>query len=395
MATQFATGASEKLESQEAGEEAARQAFLKFKDKKADLAIVFGSINHQFSKVAEGIKKVIGEVPIMGCSSAGEFTEQKITKGGLAIGLISSDTHRFFLGIGNKIKEDQVKAIQNASKDFPQQVEGYPYYSAMMLIDGLAGVGEETVLAASSVLGPMVKFSGGAAADDLQFNQTKIFYREKELTDAVSLCMIASRHPIIISVKHGHKPLSPPLRVTKARNNILYEVEGQPALEIWKKYVGEKAKEMKIDVKSMNTQQLSRLLLKYEAGLLTGDDYKIRFPTSANPDGSLNFVCSIAEGAVITIMDSKEEDQIFSAKKAAEMALKSAKGAKLAGVIVFDCACREMILQDKFPLAVEEMRKIFKNIPMLGFETYGEIAMEMGQLSGFHNTTTVIMLIPA
>jgi len=39
------------------------------------------------------------------------------------------------------------------------------------------------------------------------------------------------------------------------------------------------------------------------------------------------------------------------------------------------------------------MRKVFKGIPLIGFETYGEIAMEIGQLSGFHNTTTVIMLI--
>ena len=91
----------------------------------------------------------------------------------------------------------------------------------------------------------------------------------------------------------------------------------------------------------------------------------------------------------------QEEDQILSAKKAAEMALKAARGAKLAGVIIFDCACRAMILKDKFPQAVEEMKKIFKSIPMIGFETYGEIAMEMGQLSGFHNTTTVIMLVPA
>jgi len=69
-------------------------------------------------------------------------------------------------------------------------------------------------------------------------------------------------------------------------------------------------------------------------------------------------------------------------------------GRKLAGAIVFDCVCRAVILGDAFSKAVDGIKEVLKGIPLIGFETYGEIAMEMGQLSGFHNTTTVILLIP-
>lgn len=396
MATTFATSIVEEKESVKAGHEAALKAMSKMKDKKPDIAIIFGSKDYNFKKVAEGIKKVIGDTPIIGCTAAGEFTEEKVTKGGLVCALIASDTHRFFPGIGKNLKKNQIEAVQQASSKFPHQVEGYPYHSAMLFLDGLAGVGEETVLAASSVLGPMVKFSGGAAADDIKFKETRVFSNNEETSDAVCLCLITSKHPIIISVKHGQKPLSQPLRVTKAKDNILYEVEGKPALDVWIECLKSKSKELGIEIPDqLTSEEISHLLLKYEAGLLIGNDYKIRFPMSANPDGSLNFVCTITEGSVFTIMYSKEEDHIQSAKKAAEMALKSSRGAKLAGVIIFDCVCRAMVLKEKFPTAVEEIKKIFKNLPLIGFETYGEIAMEMGQLSGFHNSTTVIMLVPA
>jgi len=93
-------------------------------------------------------------------------------------------------------------------------------------------------------------------------------------------------------------------------------------------------------------------------------------------------------------MESPQQEQISSAKKAAEIALLAAKGARLAGAIVFDCVCRAVILGDGFSKAVNEIKNVL-NVPLIGFETYGEIAMEIGQLSGFHNTTTVVLLIPA
>ena len=67
----------------------------------------------------------------------------------------------------------------------------------------------------------------------------------------------------------------------------------------------------------------------------------------------------------------------------------------MAGAIIFDCVCRAVICGGDFPKAVEGIKEVLgKHTPLIGFETYGEIAMEMGQLSGFHNTTTVVFLIP-
>ncbi len=71
------------------------------------------------------------------------------------------------------------------------------------------------------------------------------------------------------------------------------------------------------------------------------------------------------------------------------------QGAEVAGAVVFDCSCRGLILGDEFSSAVSAMRAEMPGIPFIGFETYGEICMNANEFSGFHNTTSVVMLIPA
>lgn len=396
MSTVFATGISKDQNSITAGKNAAKMALSKMGHRKPQIALLFAGINHDINQLMEGIKNIAGqEIQLIGCTSAGEFNENEITNNGVVCALISSDTHQFFTGMGNHVTYDEIKAIQQASKQFPLEVEGYPYRSGMIFVDGLIGKGEEIVLAAHSMLGADVKFAGAAAADNLKFKETLVFCDNKILPNAVSLCLMASKIPVIISVKHGHKPLTPALTVTKAKDNILYEINEEPAFEVWKRYVRSDLKKEGFDVDQIkDAEETSKLLMKYEAGFMTGTDYKVRFPSSCNRDGSINFSCSIFEGTALKIMSSNETDQINSAKIAAEEAALIAKERKIAGAIIFDCACREMILKDKFEQAVNEMRKVLSDIPIIGFETYGEIAMEIGQLSGFHNTTTVVMLIP-
>lgn len=395
MTTQFATGIAAQEDSFEAGKEAAQQAFSKLKDAKPGLVILFCSSHYDYSSVIRGIQKIVGEkVPLIGCTAAGQFTNKGIYKEGVACALIASDAYRFFSGIGTLLKANPMEAIENATVNFPKEVKGFPHQAALLFVDGLAGKGEEAVLAASSLLGPEVKFAGAAAADDLGFKETSVFSNQEAFTDAASICFIASRSPVIISVNHGHHPISPPLRVTKAKENVLYELEGRPALEVWKDFLRDRLKEEDID--GLSLSDWSKIFLKYQAGFMTGTQYKIRFPTSCNADGSLNFVCSIMEGSVIKIMDSEQKDQIESARRAAEMALKAVpKGTQLAGGLIFDCACRTMILKEDLSKAINATQLVLGSIPFIGCETYGEIAMDKGQLSGFHNATTVIMLFPS
>ena len=396
MATKFGSGLAKGEDSYKVGQEAAKKAMAKIGNEKVNLSIVFASSKYDYYSVVRGVRDATGNAPLIGCSSAGEFSEEAVDKNSVVCAVINSDTHKFFTGIGKGLKADQIKAMREACSRITNMPEGYPYLSGIMLIDGLAGKGEEAVLSALEVLGPNVKFSGGAAGDDLQFKSTSVFANDQVSSDAVSLAYVASRVPVAIGVKHGHQPASATATITKAKANVLFEIDGKPAFTVWKEYLRDFAKKEGLDVdKLKDASEIGSFLMHYELGLLIGDEFKVRAPLSVNDDGSINFACTIVEGSVIRIMFSPKVDQIASAKVAAERALNSARGGKLAGAIVFDCVCRGIILGDEFHKGIEAIKGVLGNVPLVGFETYGEIAMEMGQLSGFHNTTTVVLLIPA
>ena len=61
----------------------------------------------------------------------------------------------------------------------------------------------------------------------------------------------------------------------------------------------------------------------------------------------------------------------------------------------FDGVCRGMILQDRFQQEIDAVRGVFGDVPIAGVLTYGEIARYGGKLDGWHNTTAVVVAIPA
>ncbi|MDP1835581.1 MAG: FIST N-terminal domain-containing protein [Chlamydiales bacterium] len=395
MTTQFVSSLSQEGDSAKAGRSVAHEGKLKLGGNAPNLGLLFCSSNYDYPAVLEGIKSAIGNIPLVGCSSAGGFTEEGMVRKGIILALISSNTHQFYTGLGQNIQNNEIAALTAACKRFPDSIKDYSNLSALLFVDGLVGMGEETVLAASGIFNERVKFAGGAAADNLEFKKTQVFCDKQVAEDAVSICYTASKQPIIIKVGHGHRALSEPLTITKAQGSILYEIEGEPAAHVWREQLKKKAKELGLSVQDIeNPNNFSRLLLKHEAGLVTRAGYKIRFPISCNADGSLNFVCTITEGTIIKIMDSTPDDQIASARATATAAFEAAKNTKIAGAIIFDCACRGMILKERYKEAVVAMKIALGYTPLIGVQTYGEIAMEEGEISGFHNTTTVIALIP-
>ena len=395
MSKNFTTAITEIKDSFTAGVNVAQKALDKLSGLTPNIGIVFSSSNYDNKKLLEGIKKIIGDIPLIGCSTAGSFTEEGLTESGVTLSLVSSDDFQFFTGHGTSLQENILKSVKSASQDFPQEIKGFPHKSGILLIDGLKGIGESVTLAAASVLGPEVKLAGGAAGDDLKFLKTYIFDNQTINSNALSLCLVASKSPVVISVKHGHMPISQSYKVTKAQGTRVFEIDNKPAAHIWEKLLDEKIQAKEVEaITARDERKIKQFLIRYEAGLSSGNQYKLRSPIALNSDGSMNFVCTMTEGTTFKLMDSDESKQIESAREAAKSAKENAHGYKIIGALVFDCICRRMILRNRFPEAIQAIKEeLGEDIPIIGFETYGEIAMDVGQLSGFHNTTTVIMLL--
>jgi methyl-accepting chemotaxis protein len=273
-------------------------------------------------------------------------------------------------------------------------VQGYPYRTGVFLIDTMAGNCEEVTLMTAAELGADLPFAGGAAGDDLKMQATTVSCGPRAASDAVVIAQIFSKTPLGLGVCHGHRPLSTPLRVTKAHGNIVEEIEGRPAWDVWRERTRDAAMSHGIDVDNLAVADEGSFLLRFEAGLAAGTEYKIRAPLSRTQDGAIQFACGVPEGAVIRITESTPKDQIESAREAARRARAKLGSGQAAGAVVFDCICRNLILADGFKDAVTAMSEELGGVPLAGFETYGEIALDAGDMSGFHNTTSVVLAFP-
>ncbi|WP_117365519.1 FIST N-terminal domain-containing protein [Natrarchaeobaculum sulfurireducens] len=405
LSTQFGSGIAAGDDGFEVGKQAATRAAAKLEsDGRVDFGQVFCSPTYDYEAVLEGIRSVVGEdVDLIGASSSGEFTEEASSNGGVTVALVASDTIRFFTGVGTDLSGGVAAAVNEAIDSLPASVEGYPHRSAIVLHDGLAGVGDQVAVATQRRLGHDVSLVGGSAGDDLAMEATHVFCNETVAGDAVVVGLLASKTPTTVSVDHGHTPISEPLTVTQSDGGRVLELDGKPAFEAWREvvepYLTERGRNVDFDALENDSRELLDLLTEFEFGIEEGrgasdDGYKIRWPGLAlTTAGHFEFPVGVPDGTKLRVMHSPKPDQIESARNTAREAVTNAGRSEIAGGFVYDCACRSIILEDSFGEAVDAMADELE-VPFTGIETYGELCMERGQLSGFHNTTSVVMLLP-
>lgn len=377
--------------------DAARQLVL---DLKRDLdgevpalIMVFASTEQPLGEVSAPLAAAFAGAQVIGASTAGEFTERGETKGAVCAVAIAG-AFRVYAGIGTGVQAEPERAVAQALEGLPRSVAGYPYRTGILFVDTMAGNCEEVALIAAGELGADEPLVGGAAGDDLKMKSTHVSCGARASSDALVLAQIFSKSPLGLGVCHGHRPLSAPLRVTKAHGNLVEQIEGRPAWDVWREATRDAAKAQGIDVDTLAAADETRFLLRFEAGLAAGTEYKIRAPLSRTEGGAISFACGVPEGAVIRITESTPADQIESAREAARRANAKLGGRPAAGAVVFDCICRNLILQAEFGSAVRAMVEELGGAPLAGFETYGEIALDAGDMSGFHNTTSVVLAFP-
>jgi methyl-accepting chemotaxis protein len=354
------------------------------------LLVAFSSTQQPLDEVFTELAREFPEAVRIGASTAGEFTEQGDEKGATVLFALAGD-YRVFAGIGRGLKEDPERAITAAIDGLPREITGYPYCTAILLLDPFAGNAEESTLITSSLLGPNVRLAGGAAGDDFHMVATHVGTSGTVVADAAVIALLFSRKPLGIGVCHGHVPVSGPFRVTRADGNLVHEIEGRPAWPWWLEATKDLA--AAAGIAPPTPAEETAYLLRFHAGLAAGSEVKIR-TALARIGTSVSFACGVPEGTVFRLFESRPEPQIESAREAARRALAQLDGRKAAGALVFDCACRKMILKDDFERAVRGISQALGGATLAGFATYGEIALDVGDMSGFHNTTSVVLAFP-
>lgn len=357
------------------------------------LVCVWASTKQPLGPLLAALQAHFPAACVVGASTAGEFTGVGDTSGHAVACAISGD---FIVeaGLGTGLRENSEKAIVDALGGLTKQTPGYGHRAAILLFDGLAGVGEEATLQASMLLGDDVKVAGAAAGDDWAVKETLVGTGTATAKNAVVVCLIHSKKPLGVGVRHGHEPFTQPFEVTKSKGSVVFELDGKPA---WDRYVeltrDEAIRSGHPDPATLTspTAQLEHFS-RYSPAVRTGAEWRNRTPLVKHPDGSLSFTCGIAEGTFLTVLKSDGDHQVQSARRAARDALADLKG-PAAGALVFDCVCRKVLLGDRFGETARAIAEELK-APLAGFESYGEVSLQAGDFSGFHNATTVVLAFP-
>jgi hypothetical protein len=395
MATRAGVGFSNETASSDAGAAAAQDAMRKLDAPDADILFVFASTAYEYARLLPAIRSFAGTARIVGCSAAGEFTNDNLGQGAIAVMAIKSDSIRFSVGLGRGLKGNRAGAVGQAMRSYSSEYRaarsaGFPHATTIVLSDGLAGHGEDIVEEVHAAAGGVGQVVGGAAADDAKFVRTDVFLDEQHFTDAVIVVQAFSRENIGIGVRHGLIPACPSMIVTRATGSVLHEIDGRPALAAYEKFAQGHGE-------PFTPETRDSFMMTHEVGMLTpSGDYKIRAPLRGLEDGSILMASEVPVGASVAIMAGTEQKLVSAAESAARSALANLGKAKPGAVIAFDCICRRIFLGENYRRQVDAFQSVIgEKVPLIGWETYGEIALTPGQQSGWHNSTSVLAILPA
>jgi len=333
-----------------------------------------------------GIHDTVGTKNLIGCTTDGEISSDGFRQGSAVLGGIASDQIDFHIASAKNISQDSEQAGRELAMSLPQRVCYIQLFS-----DGLTGNGCAILRGMASVFGEQVPISGGTAGDAGKFHRTWQFAGDKVLSDAAVAIGFSGDFQLGTGVRSGWSPIGLPKKVTRASGNTLYELDGQPALKVYERFLGKHA------------EKLPAVGVEYPLGLVgkwgdVGEDdyYLLRATMSVNrQEGSITFAGEIPEGSMVRLTCGDNTSILEAAGKAAQLAMADMGKGTLAMVFVYSCMARKIVLGRRTREEMERIRQVVGNgVPMVGFYTYGEYCrVKCRGPSLLHNETVTISVI--
>ncbi|HIP35435.1 MAG TPA: histidine kinase [Crocinitomix sp.] len=224
--------------------------------------------------------------------------------------------------------------------------------------------------------------TGGVAGDGERFEKTLVGIDKKVKTDnVVAIGLYSDSLEVSFGSKGGWVPFGPPRIITKAKQNELFEIDGKPALSLYKEYLGNKAKD------------LPSSALLFPIGLIENEqnDYVIRGIQNINEkNNSIILYSDVQENQEIRLMRANHTALIDGAGESAQDTLST--GIKPQLSILVSCIARHLVLGQLIEEEIEEIRDVVGDkTDICGFYSYSEFSPLKGETScALHNQTMTI-----
>ena len=380
-----AVGHSSDSDSRAAGHSAA-DAALERDD--AKLIVVFCTDSHDLPELLAAINERAGGVPLIGCSTAGQFATGVPTSASVIVTAIGGEGFSAVTASCQPVDGD----LRAAGAQVATQVaslNGKQHRVVMLLSDALAGDQQEVVRGAYGVLGAAVPLVGGCAGDDFKMSTTYQFDGDQVLSGAVVAASLVSDAPFGIGVHHGWRRVGEPVLITRAGGNRVYELDGRPALDVYLERLNAPERA------GADAGAFGEFGLLHPLGLeRRSSEDAVRFVAGADfEERSLTMIAEVPQGGLAWFMQGDRGSVQNATEAACADALAALDGHEPLALVAFDCAARRGVLgEEGIADEVALLNKHADGAAVAGFYSYGEIARTMG-VSGIHNQTLVVLAL--
>jgi hypothetical protein len=225
--------------------------------------------------------------------------------------------------------------------------------------------------------------TGGLAGDGDRFQQTLVLWDGSPEPDQIAvLGLYGDRIKVGFGSLGGWDAFGPERLVTRSAGNILYELDGQPALALYKKYLGEHARNLPA------SGLLFPLSLRNAAG-----GSVVRTILGVNEaEHSLTFAGDLPQGGHVRLMKANVDRLIDGAVGAAQTSYAAMGKTSPELALLISCVGRKLVLKQRIEEEVEGVQEILGQETVLaGFYSYGEISpFNPSVACELHNQTMTI-----
>ncbi len=322
---------------------------------------------------------------LLGCSTAGEILDTSVLDGSLVVAVLRFDSvrlHSAFAPVssaGDSLAAGQALGAQLAGEDLR---------GVLVFADGIHVNGSELVRGIGDRLPPGIPITGGLAGDGQQFRTTWVIGSgSSQRCGAAALGLYGKRLCFGHGSKGGWDIFGPERLVTRSQGNVLYELDGRPALGLYKEYLGHRASGLPA------TALLFPLALRDQSG----GPQIVRTVTGIDEDRqAMTFAGDIPQGCVAQLMKANFDRLIDGAGDAAlQTAAQWQRGGAPVLAVAVSCVGRRMVLGERCEEELEAVREMLPPAAqMIGFYSYGEISPHVaGGGCELHNQTMTLTTI--
>lgn len=349
----------------------------------ADLVLAFGgtgivSSGHALSQLRERYPKA----HLLGCSTAGEILDTQVSDDALvATAIRFRDTRIETAETAIKGAADSYEAGRRLADQLPQ--EGLAH--VFVISDGQSVNGSDLARGLQDSLPAQVAVTGGLAGDGARFQHTFVFSENGRPAEgrAAVLGFYGPHLRIGYGSLGGWDPFGPHRKVTKSNGNVLYALDGQPALALYKRYLGEHAAGL----------PATGLLFPLSIHVPGHDHPIVRTILNVNEeDQSLTFAGDLPEGSIARLMKANFDRLVDGAHDAAESSHHALGSHEAELAILVSCVGRKLVLKQRTEQELEAVREVIgPRAAMTGFYSYGEICPAAPNANcELHNQTMTI-----